>query len=494
LGITVAIICLTIGAFYCYQKENTRLALWLIIALGIATRIFCSLDPLLHQWDERYHALVSKNMMEHPIHPKLYQEHVIDYDYKNWSANETWLHKQPFPLWFMAFSMKLFGVNEFAVRLPSIFLSSLGIFLLFLIGKYLYNEKVGLIAAFLFAINGLIIELTAGRVATDHFDVFFLCLIELSVCFILLNKVKKNKGFLLLAGISCGLAILSKWLPALIIFPLYIVLNFKDKKISTLLFELIILAVPAIIVAVPWQVYTYTVFPKEYLWEQHFNYLHIVEGLDGHGQPWWYFLDRIRITVNEGIYLVLAWLAYQVFKNKWKREDLFLVVWILIPLIFFSITKTKMQGYILFTFPAYFLAIALFIQFLMDKKVAAPSLKVFYKIIIAAFFILAIRYGFERIKPFASQETALTVKQELQQISFKPNAVVFNVPCPIEIMFYTDVLAYQNPIDLATAINLQEAGYSIYFVNHGSLPSEIKTSDNIKLIELPAAVNYYKNR
>ncbi len=38
----------------------------------------------LHDWDERYHALVAKNMIEQPFKPMLYKNPVLPYDYKDW--------------------------------------------------------------------------------------------------------------------------------------------------------------------------------------------------------------------------------------------------------------------------------------------------------------------------------------------------------------------------------------------------------------------------
>ncbi|HRO42202.1 MAG TPA: glycosyltransferase family 39 protein [Flavipsychrobacter sp.] len=77
----------------------------------------------------------------------------------------------------------VFGVNEIALRLPSIILTTAGIGLSYFIGKYFFNRKTGYLTVFFYSINGLIIELTAGRVATDHIDIFFLFFIELGIVF-----------------------------------------------------------------------------------------------------------------------------------------------------------------------------------------------------------------------------------------------------------------------------------------------------------------------
>ena len=47
----------------------------------------------------------------------------------------------------------IFGLSEFKLRLFSVLFGVVSIYLIFLIGKFLFNSKVGLIAAFILAIN-----------------------------------------------------------------------------------------------------------------------------------------------------------------------------------------------------------------------------------------------------------------------------------------------------------------------------------------------------
>lgn len=158
------------------SKSNFKIAIFLLVILGLFLRLYCSFDFYLHSWDEKFHALVAKNLIGHPFKPTLYDNPVLPYDYTNWTSNHIWLHKQPFSLWSMAFSMWLFGCNEIALRFPSILLSSLSIVLTYSIGKYFFSRKIAFIAAFLFSINGLLIELSSGRIPTDHIDSFFIFL------------------------------------------------------------------------------------------------------------------------------------------------------------------------------------------------------------------------------------------------------------------------------------------------------------------------------
>jgi len=146
---------------------------WILVCLllaGLALRLYLGADLYLHPWDERYHALVAKHLMDHPFRPMLYDNPVLPYDYRGWASNHIWLHKQPLPLWLLAGSMQVFGVHEWAVRVPGILLTAVGIWLMFRIGQMLFNREVGYLSAGLYAIHGLIIELAGGRVATDHAD------------------------------------------------------------------------------------------------------------------------------------------------------------------------------------------------------------------------------------------------------------------------------------------------------------------------------------
>ncbi|HQW96480.1 MAG TPA: hypothetical protein PLU58_11790 [Saprospiraceae bacterium] len=59
-----------------FLKKKYHLALFCILTTGLVVRIFSSLDPMVHTWDERYHALVAKNMIDRPLEPRLYKESV----------------------------------------------------------------------------------------------------------------------------------------------------------------------------------------------------------------------------------------------------------------------------------------------------------------------------------------------------------------------------------------------------------------------------------
>src|ERR1051326_526477 len=286
------------GAFSVFLFLNGKMK-FSLVALFIAALMLrftmATIDPFLNLWDEQYHALVAKNMMQHPFTPMLVTNPVLPYYFENWSKNHIWLHKQPLFLWQMALSMKLFGVNEFAVRLPSAIMSALCVLLIFRMGKLLMNEKVGWYAAFLFAFSNFQLEFALGRINTDHNDLAFMFYVTASIWAWLEYEHSKKIKWIILTGVFSGMAVLVKWLTGLLVFGGWtLALLFvkeersKWKNYRNILFSFFI----ALAVFLPWQIYKSMMFPIESAIEYKFYALHFTIPLDGHDGPWWYHFEK----------------------------------------------------------------------------------------------------------------------------------------------------------------------------------------------------------
>ena len=293
-------------AFWLFNKSRFTFSISSLVVSGLFFRIYSALDPFLHAWDERYHALVAKNLVKHPLVPTLYDLPLLDQDLL-WVGGHIWLHKQPLTLWLISGSISVFGNTDFAIRIPSILFSTAMIWLTYLIGKSLFTRRIGVLAGFFIAVNGLMIELTAGRVATDHVDICFAFFIEISVYFAIKHWQNKKLVWVFLMSFSVGLAILCKWLPALIVIPFWLILTYSKQNwkqaISSLIISLFVIGA----VFIPWQVYIHFTFPMEATNEQSMNWRHFSEVLENRGGPFYYFLNKIRINYGELIYLPLIW-------------------------------------------------------------------------------------------------------------------------------------------------------------------------------------------
>lgn len=130
--------------------------------------------------------------------------------------------------WLGAISAKIFGLNEFAIRLPSVLFGVLSVLAIYLVGKEIFNKKVGLIAAFL--TNFLNIEILWSRQARPYQGLQFFYLLSI---FFLLKLVKSdnfNLKYFLFFLISAFSASLMHGLGVFIfIFSFIYILIFKFK-------------------------------------------------------------------------------------------------------------------------------------------------------------------------------------------------------------------------------------------------------------------------
>jgi Dolichyl-phosphate-mannose-protein mannosyltransferase len=247
-----------------YASEKYDFSLASILIGGILLRLLMMNDPFLHTWDERYHFLVAKNLLNNPIEPKLYAKALLDYNYRSWASNHIWLHKPPFALWTIAFSFKIFGMSEFAGRLPSLFFSISCVYWTHQIALLLFkNRKIAIIAAFLHSINGLILEIGAGRISTDHIDTTFFFLLECSVYLSLCHYRQNKYSLLIIIGMLTGIAVLTKWYIGLFIIPLFFLSNISKERVWKTIVQTILIAIISIPFFYTWQNYIMSYFPQE---------------------------------------------------------------------------------------------------------------------------------------------------------------------------------------------------------------------------------------
>ncbi len=493
VGILVVLLC-AIGYFYSWkfqQQDNFKIAVFLLLLCGLILRIYTSFDFFLHVWDERYHSLVAKNLIQHPLKPTLYNNPILPYNYKNWTGNNVWLAKPPVPLWSMALSIYLFGQNEIAVRFPSLIVSTLAILLTFRIAQTLFNNKIAWLAALLHSLHGMLIELAAGRISSDHAETFFIFWVELAVWLGILAVTKKEKQilFLSLCGVFTGMAFLSKMLPAFIVLPVWLSLAFFYKKNTRQKFfiQFIVLVVVSLSVSLPWFIYIFLEFPEETkdMLGSQISPLNTV--IQNHKGPFWFYLNNIRIVFGEIIYIPLIWVIYKAYKNSTRFQYLPLLLWIMIPLLTFSFAETKRHTYLLIAAPAIFTITSVFWYWLSEYK-KNHRYNWFFTLILFLIIALPVRYSIERVKPFEKINRRPQWAVDLKKLNEEKitNGVLFNCEHAIEAMFYTNLTAYPNIPDKNTLIHLIAQGYTVLINDNGSIPNNIKEIKGLRIINLTA--------
>lgn len=463
---------------------SQRIWLFGIFVLAAIIRIWmASSDLYLHEWDERFHALVAKNLLLHPLKPTLYETPLLPYDFKEWASNHIWLSKPPLPLWMMALSLKLWGLTEWAIRFPSILFSLGSVWLTYKIGDQLWGRKVALWAAFFHAIHGLTLELTAGRFSSDHVETAFLFWMELGFWVIVQYFESDSRASFrrnaLLLGFITGLAFLCKWSAAFMLPIVWagMILWTKKQPLKSFLTDGLLAILVFVLISSPWPLYVLANYPLEAKAMAQSLIAPVQEVVQTHGGPWYFYVLKSGVMFGYAIYLPLLWLLWLAVKS-WEKTDRtafgrsYLAVWIFVPLVLLSCAATKRPTYLLVTAPAFYLLTALFMRVLLLRRPGQGYLKILRNLVLAALLLLPIRYAVERSKLFFDRETNPVWAQQLKELGQKEDynaskVVVFNEQHPIEAMFYTSFVAYSWTPGVDRTEQLKQEGWRVLEYKEG---------------------------
>lgn len=174
-----------------------------------------------------------------------------------------YFEKPPFFYWLTALSLKLFGLNEWAVRLWPILFSIAGCLITYITAHIYYGRKTGLLAAGILGTS--LLYFAIGHLATIDMTVSLLITATL-VAFLLGVQTPiglKRRGYFYLAAVCAAFAVLTKGLIGFVfpimIIGLWVLLLNKWKELKTWYLPTTILI--ALLIAAPWHIYMQIKYP-----------------------------------------------------------------------------------------------------------------------------------------------------------------------------------------------------------------------------------------
>ncbi len=510
LPLLVSSIVLIISIFsFHLNKSKTALFLLFIGSLGLGYFI-ANLDNFLNIWDEQYHALVAKNMIANPFKPMLYTTPLLDYDFRNWTTNHIWLHKQPLFLWQIALSLKLFGIHELAVRIPSILLHAFVSLMVYRIGKISYNASVGFYGALFFSVNYHILELIAGKYPTDHNDISFLFYVTASIWAWFEYQNSQNKYWILLIGLFSGCAVLVKWLVGLLVYAIWgisIGVNTRNNLFKLKSYYPILVALSiTLLIFVPWQLFILHQFPAEASYEYQLNTEHFFKVVENHGGDIWFHFNALKDIYGSGdaIPFILLLGLVLFLKNSAKIYRVAGLSAIIIVYSFYTLAATKMTSFCIIVSPFFFLALGAIIYSVIELLKSKIQFKLFKTIfpstalIVICFFLLDISKIENYHTDWKPEDNRnrnkdleqMALIQSVQEYGLDETFVVFNSATRlnghIPVMFYTNCIAYDFIPNSKQIEIIKNQSYKIAIVDDGDLPHSIKQDNAILKIKYPS--------
>lgn len=468
------------------DKDTWSLALLLVAALCI--NLFAAmLDPFLNVWDERFHALVARNMIDHPLLPTLYDDPVVPMDYDRWDRYHIWLHKQPLFMWQMALSFRVFGISELSMRLPNVLLGVAMVFAVYRSAKLVANSRTAFVAAWLVISSFYLVQMLAGRQQLDQNDYSFLAYVSLSLWAFIEYVNNKNKLlFAVLAGVFAGAAVLCKWLPGLLVFLIWGVYNLAEYRLQWRAYWHMLAALAvACLVFVPWQLLCYVWYPAEFAAASSLNAMHFTHAVDGQAGSFWYHFYRFQpIYGSLAAFAIVPGFVFLLRRQTNGRLIWAMLAAVLFVYVFYALAKTKMPSFTLLLALPVYVALAEFIGqasgFVSQKIRRAVPVSLFFGLLMTA--IVLIRFdaqGLHRIHNTGNPDNyvaamALANKAVFESLDCNSNAVLFNIPGRhyIEAMFYTGLPAYGFIPDYEQYLHLKNLRRNIvvFSTNPAELP------------------------
>jgi 4-amino-4-deoxy-L-arabinose transferase-like glycosyltransferase len=296
--------------------------------------------------DEPRYAQVAREMMERRvwITPIL--------------GGQPWLEKPPLYYWQAIIAYRIFGVRDWAARLPSALDASLMVVAIYFLLRRLrggFEVDGALITAACAGIIGYARAASMDMALTAAFTVGMLAWWAW--------RENGGRNYLAAFYICIALGMLAKgpvspFLAVLIIVVYAAAIREWKVVVRTLWIPGIVLFC---VIALPWYVAVQLrnpTFFREFI-VQH-NLERYSQNLYHHIEPWSYYLPVTLLALSPWTVLVIAALVetFRSWREKLVRPEvsnqfgIFSACWLIVPVIFFSISRSKLPGYILPALPA----------------------------------------------------------------------------------------------------------------------------------------------
>ena len=261
--------------------------------------------------------------------------------------------------WLQALSVKLFGLNEFALRLPSAIAGLLWAFAIYLFSKKVFNEKVAFFAT-LFMLSSLQINLIAKAAIADSLLNLF---ITTSIFAIWLYLESKKIKYLYASFALIALGALTKG-PVAIMVPLvslflYMLIKKELKEFFRIIFNPIGILI-FLTIAAPWYILEYLEQGQKFI--DGFFLKHNLERFnstfESHKGSFFYYIPVVILGLLPFTTTLIKTLSK--IKSFFKSNlEIFLLIWFTFVFIFFSFSGTKLPHYVIYGYTPLFILMAI---------------------------------------------------------------------------------------------------------------------------------------
>lgn len=269
-----------------------------------------------------------------------------------------YFEKPPLVYWLTAASIKTFGLHEWSVRLwPAVF-ALVGCMMVYLLGRRLYGPHAGLLGAVVLALSPLY-DLMGGALILDMPLTGWLTIAMTT--FLLGTREApgpRRRWWFYAFYAAMALAVLTKGLVGIVIPGMIIAVWIALLGEWRLLREMYLIsgALLFFAIAAPWHVMVSRANPEfAYFYFIHEHFQRYLTQVHHRYKPAWFFVPVLLAGMFPWSALLPAALR-DLLPRLWRerkqqREVWFLLLWALLPFLFYSLSSSKLIPYILPVLP-----------------------------------------------------------------------------------------------------------------------------------------------
>jgi len=287
-------------------------------------------------------------------------------------ADKLWFDKPPLFYWLASSCVKVGGLNEFTLRLPSAIFGALTVIMVFFLACHDFGKKAGALAAAVVSTTLLQIVLTHAA-ATDALMVFFMVAGLYFYRRWLDSSGKQATMWMAACGAAAGLGLLTKGpsVPLLLFAAMFAHLLWIKKLSKLISVDILLGVIVSLVIGLPWYIAMWSMYGKIFV-DQFIianNITRFTEPLHkSHHSHWYSYLTTVELFLA----FFFPWNVYmlQAIWGKWRINTgaKLATCWIAAVLLLFSASSTQNFTYSFPAFPACAVLVGAYLAGLADEQ------------------------------------------------------------------------------------------------------------------------------
>ncbi|MDR2489335.1 MAG: lipid IV(A) 4-amino-4-deoxy-L-arabinosyltransferase [Desulfovibrio sp.] len=252
--------------------------------------------------------------------------------------------------WINSISQIALGENNFSVRFGSALCTGLNAVLVYFLGMLLWRERETACIAALIYLSMLLVGGIGTYSVLDPMLTLWMSAALLCSHFSLRASTRRTKArAYVLLGLACGMGFLTKGFVALVIpaaasVPIFVL----QRRVKELFCYGPLSVLSAVALCAPWSI-AIALREPDY-WHYFFWVEHVQRFAGEHAQhraPFWFYLPYVFAGSIPWLGFLPGSIRWSLRESRTRPDMVFLLSWLFMPLLFFSLAKGKLPTYIL---------------------------------------------------------------------------------------------------------------------------------------------------